>query len=268
MNLIDIHAHLTFEKFKEDIEKVIERARKEGVKMIISSGVGKKSNREVEELSKKYSDIIKPSFGIYPVDAVAEMLTGVKDDVVRDLEIFDVEKEIQWIREHREECLAIGEVGLDYKMVEDEEAREKQREIFEKIVKLAKEIKKPLIIHSRKGEEDVLEILEKNNFKNANLHCFSGNKKLIKKGIEQGLYFSIPTVITRLEHFKMLAEIVPLKQILTETDAPYLAAEQGGRSEPAHIKQTIKEIAKIKGLSEEEVSEQIYKNAKNFLKLA
>ncbi|MEK6919175.1 MAG: TatD family hydrolase [Nanoarchaeota archaeon] len=267
MKLVDVHAHLTFERFEEDLEEVIERARKGGFKIIIASGVGKKSNREVLKLSKKYSDIIKASFGIYPVDAVAEMLTEAKDDVTRDLEIFNVEEELEWIKKNKEECVAIGEVGLDYKMVLPEEARKKQKEIFRKVIDLAKLIKKPLVIHSRNAESDVLEILKEENFKNADLHCFSGNKNLIKKGVGQGLYFSIPAVITRLEHFKMLVEIVPLTQILTETDAPYLSAELGKRSEPIDVKHTIREIAKIKKLSEEEVSEQIYQNAKNLLKI-
>jgi len=262
MNLVDVHCHLTFPQFREDLDSVIRRAKDAGVNLIICSGVGPKSNREVLALSKKYSHIIKPSFGIYPVDAVASMLpeSEKKDDVPRDLEVFDYRDELTWITQNKDDCIAIGEVGLDYMMVKDEVARAKQREIFEEIIDVAKELGKPLVIHSRKGEGDVLDILESKNFKKADLHCFTANKKLIKRGVQLGLFFSVPAVITRLEHFKMLVELVPLTQLLTETDAPYLSPEAGGRSEPAHIASTIKIISKIKGLSENEVAAQVWKN--------
>lgn len=267
MKLVDVHAHLTFDEFKENLSEVLARAKRAGVEMIIVSGIGPKSNREALDLMKKHPKIIKCSFGIYPVDAVAKLLKEGKDDVQRELEIFDVGEELGWIKEHKEECVAIGEVGLDYKMVVEEEAREEQRNILKRIIELAKEIDKPLVIHSRGGEEDVLRILEENNFSNADMHCFTASKKLIKKGVEQGLYFSIPAVITRLEHFKMLAEIVPIEQLLTETDCPYLTPEVGRRSEPMDVKYTIKEIARIKNLSEEEVARRIRENAKKLFKV-
>lgn len=267
MKLVDVHCHLTFERFSEDLDDVVKRAKEAGMKLIITSGVEPKENRKALELSKKYPDIIRPSFGIYPVDAVASLIENVGDDSVRDIKSFDVDAELDWIRKNKDSCIAIGEVGLDYKMVENEVAQEKQREIFEKIIDLANEIDKPLVIHSRKGEADVLNILEKKKFNRVDMHCFSGKKSLIKKGVELGICFSIPSVVTRLEHFKMLIELVPIEQLLTETDAPYLAPEPGVRSEPRDVIHSIKEIARIKGISEEEASEQIYKNAKRLFKI-
>lgn len=267
MNLIDVHCHLSFDRFKEDLDSVVKRAKDSNVKFIVSSGVGPKTNREVLDLSKKYKGIVFCSFGIYPVDAVAPLIKTPSDDVARDIEIFDVDTELKWIEEHKTEMVAIGEVGLDYKMVVEEDARESQRDIFRKIITLAKKINKPLVIHSRNGEEDVLKILKEENFNKAVMHCFSGKKRLIKEGVTQGVYFSVPPVITRLEHFKTLVEIVPLTQILTETDAPYLSPVAQTRNEPANVTITIKEIAKIKGISESEVADQIYKNAKTLFKI-
>ena len=122
MKLIDIHAHLTFDRFDIDREEVIERAKKNGMKLIILSGLGAKSNREVLKLSEKHPDLLRPSFGIYPVDAVAKFITNPSDDIMRDLEIFDVDAEIKWIRENKDKMIAIGEIGLDYKL--DSEAQE------------------------------------------------------------------------------------------------------------------------------------------------
>lgn len=267
MNLIDVHCHLSFDRFKEDLNEVVKRAKDSGVNFIISSGVGPKTNREVLELSKKYKGIVFCSFGIYPVDAVAKMIKTPSDDVARDIEIFDVDSELKWIEEHKLDMVAIGEVGLDYKMVVEEDARASQRDIFRKIIRLAKKINKPLVIHSRNGEEDVLKILKEENFNKVVMHCFSGKKRLIKEGIEQGLYFSVPPVITRLEHFKTLVSLVPIEQILTETDAPYLSPVAGTRNEPANVKFSIEEIAKIKNLPDKDVADQIYKNAKTLFKL-
>jgi len=94
------------------------------------------------------------------------------------------------------------------------------------------------------------------------MHCFQGKKSLIKKCVELGWFFSVPAVITRLDHFKMMVEIVPLDNLVTETDAPYLSPEAGTRNEPANVAVTIKEISRIKGISEKEVAKKIFGNAK------
>ena len=99
MKLIDIHAHLEHEKFKNDLDKVISRAEKAGVKVIINSGVNKKTNREALELSKKYN-IVKASFGIYPIDALAKEMADLESSgFSRDIEKLDVNEELKWIEE-------------------------------------------------------------------------------------------------------------------------------------------------------------------------
>jgi len=264
MNLIDIHAHLEHEKFKDDLDKVIERARKAGVKIIINSGVNKKTNRESLELSEKYN-IIKPSFGIYPIDALAmEMQELESSGFSRDIEKLDVDSELRWIEQNKDKCIAIGEIGLDYNWEEiknDEPAKTKQKEIFRKILKLAKKIDKPVIVHSRKAEEDAIKILEEEKMKKAIMHCFSGKKLLIKRCVENKWFFSIPPIITRLQHFQLLAELVPIEQLLTETDSPYLSPVAGERNEPGNVAVTIKEIARIKGLDKKDVAGVIWENA-------
>jgi len=281
MNLVDIHAHLDHTKFSKDLDKVIERARKSGLKTIITSGVNSTTNRIILKIQEKYPDIVKISFGIYPLDALAKELeigeaSGFArqdenrnnergrelDGFVRDIEQFDLDSELKFIQNNKDKCIAIGECGLDYNWTQEEKIKQEQKKIFQKIINLAIKLNKPLIVHSRKAEIDALDMLEKSNYKKVVLHCFSGRTSLIKKGVDLGYYFSIPPIITRLQHFQLLATIVPLSQLLTETDAPYLSPVQGERNTPANVKVTIKEIAKIKNLPEKKVAEAIWQNYK------
>jgi len=170
-----------------------------------------------------------------------------------------------WIEEHKDDCISIGEVGLDYKLAPGTE--ELQKQVFEKAISLAIKLDKVVVVHSRKAELDCIEVLEKMNCKKVVMHCFSGKKSLIKRCVENGWFLSIPAVITRLQHFQMMAEIVPLENLLTETDGPYLAPVAGGLSESADIASTIREIAKIKCLDEGEVGRVIFNNAKGLFNL-
>ena len=260
MDYADVHCHLEHERFKEDLDEVVNRARKNKVKLIISSGVNPSTNRRALALAKKYPDIVKASFGIYPVDAVANKV-DIAEEFIRHVEKFDIDKELKWIEENSHKCIAIGEVGLDYKIVKGH--NDLQKENFRKCISLANKLNKTLIIHSRNAEGDTMDLLEEMKAKKVVMHCFQGKKSLIKKGLDLGFYFSIPAVITRLEHFKMMVELIPIENLLTETDAPYLAREVGGRSESTDVINTIKIISQIKGLSEGEVAKRIWKNTRD-----
>jgi len=258
MILVDIHAHLDHEKFKPDLDKVIDNAKKAGVKSIITSGVNSRTNRLILDISKKY-DIVKPSFGIYPLDALAnEMKAGEAEGFTRDIEGFDIDKEIEWITENKDKCVAIGECGMDFKWGRDHEKQ--QKENFQKVIELAEKIKKPLIVHTRKAELDVVEMLESSKLKNIILHCFCGRKHLVKRAADNKWNFSIPPIIVRLQQFQIMAELVNISQLLTETDAPYLSPFPGQRNEPAFVIETIKKIAEIKKITEEDTANNIFMN--------
>jgi TatD DNase family protein len=269
MKYTDVHAHLESSRFEKDLDEVIDRCRKNKV-IVINSGVNPFTNRKILEMKEKYPDVLKISFGLYPIDALAKEIESGEGDFLRDLENFDVNEELKWIKEHKEDCVAIGEIGLDYNFEEirnNETLREKQKEVFRKILDLAIEINKPVIIHSRKAEKDAIEILEEKNMKKVIMHCFNGGKNLIKRCIENKWFLSIPPIITRLEHFKMLAEMTPIEQILTETDSPYLSPVPRERNEPLNVAVTIREIAKIKNLNEETVREKIIENTKGLFEI-
>lgn len=269
MKFVDVHTHLDHERFSKDVDDVVERFKGAGGKLIVQSGVNPETNRKSLELSQKY-DIVNCSFGIYPIDALAmEIKSGEASGFVRDMGGFVVEEELAWIEKHSDNCVAIGEIGLDYnwKEFQTDDMREKQKEVFKKVLKLAKKLDKPVVIHSRKAESDAIEILEELEMKKVIMHSFNGKKSLIRRCVENGWSFSIPAVIMRLEHFKMLVEMAPLENLLTETDAPYLSPIAGERNEPANVIVTVKEIARIKEIGEEGVARQIFINTKKLFDL-
>ena len=256
--LVDIHAHLDHERFKDDLDIVIENARKAGVKAIITSGVNKSTNRKALEIAEKYKDIVKCSLGIYPLDALAEELKKEPNTFVRDIENLDIDEELKFIMKNKDRIVAVGECGLDFNWTKSFEKEQKSN--FQKVIKAVEKINKPIIVHSRKAELEAVEILESCKIKNIVMHCFNGSKKLIKRAVDNGWYFSIPPLIVRLQHFQMMAEIVDINQLLTETDCPYLSPYFGKRNEPAFVIETVKKIAEIKGMNEQEVKENIFKN--------
>ena len=173
MNLVDVHSHLEHERFKKDLDKVIDNARSKCVKVIISSGVNPETNRAALKLSEKY-DIVKASFGLYPIDALMnEVKIENPSDFTRNIEKFDVDDELGWIDKNKDKCIAIGEIGLDYNWPDFSVFKEEQKRNFEKVLKLAEKLDKPVVIHSRKAEQDAIEILEKYRLK-VIMHCFSG----------------------------------------------------------------------------------------------
>ncbi|MFC1723954.1 TatD family hydrolase [Nanoarchaeota archaeon] len=246
--LIDVHAHLEILK---DLDAVIQRARDANVKKIIAQGVNPETNRQVLDIAKKY-DIVEPALGIYPQDALRnEVEEGHPFQIVD----FDFDKELEWIENQKP--IALGEIGLDYKTGNNPE---QQKERFIKFIELGKKLDIPLIIHSRKAEKDVVDLLEKHEAKKVILHCFSGKLKLAKRAAELGYNFSIPTNVVRSQQFQILVETVNINQLLTETDAPYLSPFPNTPNEPAFIAESIKTIAKIKGVTVEDTANNIFMN--------
>ena len=135
-----------------------------------------------------------------------------------------------------------------------------QEENFLKIIELAEKIDKPLIIHSRKAESQVIDLLESSNARKIDMHCFSGKLKLAKRIADNGWYMSIPVSVFRAKHFQELVNRTDLNYLLTETDAPYLGGVPGERNEPANILKAIKVISEIKRMTPEETSNVIFAN--------
>jgi len=256
MILVDDHCHLMHAAYK-DLDQVIERAKKAGVKAIICSGINPPTNREALEIAKKYP-MIRASLGIYPVDAL-----GIEQDVEAGLKVhkgpIDLDDEFEFIKQNKDKIAAVGECGLDYHWIKDKELQKKERENFARIIEFVEKLKKPIIVHTRKAEEDCINMLTSSKIKNVVLHCFEGRKSLIKRAADAGYIFSIPTNIVKSQHFQILAEMASINQITTETDGPYLSPA-GFPNEPANVKVVVEKIAQIKGFTPEEVANNIWLN--------
>ena len=236
--LIDVHAHLFYENTYSDKD-----IRNMKLFAILNAGLDPSTNRIVRHMSELYP-FVKSCYGYYP------------ENIVRD-DSKEIENEIKWIKENNP--FAISEIGLDGTY----DNLEKQKKYFKLMLNLAKELDKVAIIHTRKAEKEVIEILDSFNYNKIILHCFSGSKKLIEKAKDK-YYFSIPANINRSQHFQMLASIVPLSHIFTETDSPFLSPIPNTVNNPNNVKQTLTKIAEIKGISTKEAEDAVFHN---FLKL-
>jgi TatD DNase family protein len=247
MNLVDVHAHYTYKNFQKDIAETISRMEKAGVKKVITNGLSPKDNKEVLKLAKKYK-IVDAALGIYPTEAGS----------LSDKELKEILKQIE---DNKDKIVAIGEVGLDHHWTKDKKKQDRQKEVLREIIKLANKIKKPIIVHSRKAEGEAVEIMKEAKVPVV-MHCFCGKSEPTKEAIEAGFYFSIPTMIVRSKTFKKLVKRAGLNQLLTETDAPFLAPKAGERNDASNITQSITKIAEVLGKTEKEVTQKIYSNYK------
>lgn len=248
MILADVHAHLDYPDFDKNLDDVIDRARKAGVKAIIANGVGPESNRKVLEIAKKY-DIVKAALGVYPPDALSK-------EINKKITI-DLDEELEFLEKNIKDIIAIGEIGLD---CQNDEDKDMQKDIFIKQLDFAKNHGLPVIVHSRKAEQDVIDILEKIDYKKVILHCFCGKKNLVKKASELGFYFSIPTNVVRAESMQSIVKTVNINKLLTETDSPFLSPFKGKGNEPAFVVESVKKIAEIKDFTIEETANAIWLN--------
>lgn len=252
---IDMHCHLDM---LEDAEKAIENAKKAGLKVIMNAGIDPKSNRKALDFSKQHKEI-KAALGLYPIDALTresaeEKIEKKEDKEDKELEI-DIDSEIEFIRANKDKISAIGEVGLDYKNGRKGSGQEEQ---FRKFIELAIELDKPLIIHSRKAEEEVIEILEQYKYKKVIMHCFSGKKNLMDRAKNNDWYFTVPTNVVRSEQFQYMVRHVHLSRLFCETDSPFLSPYKDEANEPAFVVESYNKIAEIKGMDVEEVKRVMF----------
>jgi TatD DNase family protein len=247
-SLIDTHCHLDMPEFDPDREEVIRRAKDAGVEAIITIGSGLQSSFKAVELSERH-DLIYASIGVHPHDA-----KDFNDEAYEKLKELSFNKKV----------VAIGETGLDYHY--DNSPRGIQREVMRRHIGLAVERNLPAIIHSREAQADTIGILRESGLKKGLLHCFSGSIETAEAAMSMGLYISIagPVTFKNAVKLKDIASAIPDEYILMETDAPYLAPVpvRGKRNEPAFIAHVAEELARLRGVSPEDIARITSLNAK------
>jgi TatD DNase family protein len=260
--LIDSHSHLQFSAFDKDRQEVIGRMREKNISTIIIGG-NLKESQEAVALAEKENFFA--SIGLHPIHV--EEINDNSQGIV-PAEDFDVEKFFQLLKNPR--VVGIGECGLDYFHVQDEGKKKEQKEIFQKQVQLAKDFKKPLILHIRDKNSfsaygDVLDVLEKSDYQGEKIgvvHFFSADWAIAKKFLDLGFYLSFTGVITFTHQYDEVIKNTPIEKLLVETDSPYVAPEpfRGKRNEPIFVEYVAKRLAELKDISLEEVAEITTKN--------
>lgn len=255
MNIIDTHCHLNDDRLYQDIDAVIVRCKEKGVTSCFVTADSYASFSRIIELQERYPSFCRSVLGLHP-------------EFINDEEYY--QKAFSYIKERRDRIYAIGEIGLDYHYSKDEDIKTKQKDLFTKQIKLAKELDLPIVIHSRDADFDTLNIIKEYLPKKIDLHCFSGSAEILKEYLKLPIevHIGINGVCT-FKNAKTIKEIIkafPLDIMLTETDCPYLAPTpfRGQTNSPEYLPYIIEEIAKIKEKDIEEVANILYNNARGF----
>lgn len=273
MRFLDVHTHAQFAAYDLDRTEVINRALSMGVG-VINVGTEKRTSKKAVDFAHGFEDAWA-TVGIHPTHASGSSHhdeNEVEEAVGPEGEKFDYEYYKKLAADPK--VVAIGECGLDYFRLEGgEEAKKKQKEVFLRQIELAREVRKPLMIHCRSAFLDLIEILN-TKYKILNtppgiIHFFSGTKDDAEKLLDMGFYFTFGGVITFVRDYDKVIEMIPVERILSETDAPYVAPApyRGKRNEPAYVVEVVKKLAELKKLSMGAMAAQILKNAENCFNL-
>jgi TatD DNase family protein len=255
---VDVHTHLTHERFTSDADAAAERAARAGVVRVLVNGLEPLSNRRTLELSERHENVFA-ALGIYPVDAACHAIDRERwPHAWAPPPCFDIDEEIAFIEANAHRIVAVGECGLDAHWAP--ETLPAQEAVLRALCEVAVRNDLPVILHTRRAEERSFEIVREMGVVRADFHCFGGGRRLGVRIAEQGYHLSIPTVVTRAEEFQALARALPVESILTETDAPYLSPRKGVRNEPSFIPDAVAAIAKARGEREGALAEQIVRN--------
>jgi len=248
VTLVDSHCHLDHEQFDEDREAVIERALAAGVDHMVAIGTGN-GPPELEAgiaLADKY-----PAFyatvGVHPHEA-----SKANDEVYRRLAGLLAHSKV----------IALGEIGLDYHY--DFSPRDVQQTVFIEQIRIARDARKPIVIHTREAWEDTLRLLKEHWSGSGIMHCFSGGPAEARQALDLGFHLSFGGVLTfpKAEALRDAARATPEDRLLVETDAPYLAPvpKRGKRNEPAFMVETVRRLAEIRGVTPEHIAEVTMRN--------
>ena len=268
MPLIDSHAHLDFSDYGSDLPATLRRARDAGLVHVVvvgqwrepderrpASRAGMAAARDALDLARSDRSFLSATAGIHPHDAARATPADL-----RELESIAREPE----------CVAVGECGLDYHY--DRSPRDVQRELFAAQVRLAKALRKPLVVHTREADLDTAAILERELGPDGGvIHCFTGDWTAAQRYLALGMHVSLSGVLTfrAADALRDAAARIPLDRLLVETDCPFLAPvpHRGKRNEPAYVRLTAERLAEVRGLPLAQVEAATTENARRALRL-
>ena len=261
MALIDSHAHLDFADYGQDLDGVVARARAAGLVHVVLIGQfhaergGIAAAEEAVVLAQRDRDFFSVTAGVHPHEAAAA--TDADLEALRALCA-------------RPEVTAVGECGLDFHY--DRSPREVQRDRFARQVRLARDLGKPVVVHSREADVETAEVLRENlGPEGGVIHCFTSDWTAARRYLDLGLSISLAGVVTfkNAEALRDAAARIPLDRLLVETDSPFLAPipHRGKRNEPAFVRHTAERLALLRGVPVEAIEEATTANARRALRL-
>lgn len=243
MQLVDSHCHINFEELHKRLPEILDNAKNNDVAHMLCVSVNLEDFPQVKALAEQYPQI-SASVGVHPcyedvkepsVDELVEI--GQSDNIV-----------------------AIGETGLDYFRIEDQDMTW-QRDRFSRHIKAAKTVNKPLIIHTRNAADDTMRMLKEEGADSCRgvMHCFAEDWEVAKKALDLGFYISFSGIVTfkSATQVQDVARKCPIDRVLVETDSPYLAPVplRGKTNEPAYVRHTAQFVADLKGISLAQLAE-------------
>ena len=241
--MIDSHTHLCDSVFDDDRDAVLQRAEEAGVVSVLLVSETMEDAENNLALARKHP-MLFPLAGLYPAI----------------LDFGKAEAVINFIREHRDELVGIGEVGLDFWVVKEESQRAVQKEILTRFVRLSDELDLPLNVHSRSAGRHVIDLLLEQDAKRVHLHAFDGKALTALPAVEAGYFFSIPPSVVRSRQKQKLVKHLPLSCLMLETDSPVLGPVPGQRNEPMNVVEVVSAVAELKGVGRKDVSEAAFEN--------
>lgn len=253
--LVDSHAHIYYPDYDADFEEMLKRAADAGVAAVLVVGTDLESSRRSVELAEKYPQLYA-AVGIHPHDA--QLVTEEWYRFIQELALSSAK------------VVAIGEIGLDF--YRDRSPRDVQEDVFRRLLRMANELDKPVIVHDRDAHQRVVDCLREEGARRGVLHCFSGDVEMAVEVIGLGFYISIPGTITYPSNdlLRRVVRATSMDRMLVETDCPYLTPipHRGKRNEPAHVRLVAERLAEVKGLTLDDVARITTKNVRDLFGIA
>jgi TatD DNase family protein len=275
MHLIDTHAHVNFNAFKEDSGEIIRSSLQENVWMI-NVGSEYRTSRRALEMANKYEKGVYAAIGLHPIHLAEQEYNEDGGSFTTRAEEWNYDAYEKLAR--FEKVVAIGEIGLDYfhidKGADVQKVKDRQKEVFLDQLLMARRLNKPVIIHCRQAHDDMLEMLEhfKKEYKELMpaqgfigvMHCFSGDEDLAWKYFSYGLMISFTGLITFSRQWDSLIRRLPADRFMIETDCPFMTPEpyRGQRNQPLLVKFVAQRIAEIRNTEIERIAEITTRNAR------
>ncbi len=256
MRFIDAHTHLADPEYLSKIDQVLSNARENSVVGLVANAMDLTTSRVTLSLSQIHPGVIFPAIGIHPWETHL-----ASDD--------DIEEVVNLILSEKGPAVSVGEVGLDREYSSEAKDLDRQRIVFQSMLRAAEAAQLPVSVHSRAAFQEVLEILASFELTNVLLHWYSGPLELIPEIISRGYYISVGPSSVYVTKIQEIAKRIPLTQLLVETDGPvrYEGVFKGKLTVPSFLMEVAKNLARVKGGQVEEVSETIFENTKRFLGL-